>query len=281
MKPSAEREQAARAWVSAWSGQAPQCFEYLSGGYSNANYRVRLGPETYVLRFCEAESLPGIDRAREREHIVRAGSLAPELVHYELPSGHMITRLVPGRHPLPGERREGDLEAAVRLLRAVHALAPVAYRYDPIAIVRRYLDTAARLGARLPDALANTAAQVRQGTASHFCHNDFNPWNLVVGEAEQRVLDWEWSGMGDPLFDLAGLAVTHALEAEETEHMLRVYFGAELAGEHQAGLRAQLAQAQRLYWLREGAWALLQMARGSHRDEIEQQLAASLRRLGR
>ena len=276
MKPSAERERAAYAWASAWCGQSPEHFVYLSGGYSNANYRMAVDAHEYVVRFCDREAVPGIDREREQQHIAHAGALAAELVHFELPAGHMITRLVEGRHPLPGERQEGDLDACARLLKRIHALPRVTYRYQSITVARGYLDATRTLGTRVPEALARIAAEDWPSVATHFCHNDFNPWNLVLGGADERVLDWEWAGMGDPFFDLAGVVITHELDGHETDALLELHLEASGALRVE---KARLQHAMRLYWLREGGWALLQLARGNQRWEIEQQLASSITNL--
>jgi thiamine kinase len=216
--------------------------------------------------------LPGIDRARERRLIEHARTLSAPLVYFELPLGHMITRRVKGRHPIPGERSSGDLEAVAALLGKIHALPIVASHYDPAATSRAYLEEARRSGAVIPRELERAAAESWHSMASCFCHNDFNPWNIVLGDTH-CALDWEWAGMSDPFFDVAGVLVTHALEPREADAFLAHY----LVADPDPDTREHLSHAIRLYWLREGSWALLQMARGNERGEIERQLADAVK----
>lgn len=298
MLPPVESRQAAFDWASRWSGRIPDRFEYLSGGYSNSNYLMVLDEDEcgvrdeygvrdecgvrdeYVVRFCDrfggGDEFPGIDRERELTHIEHAGELTAELVHFELPAGHMVTRHVKGRHPLPDQRREEDLEASAALLKRVHALPRVSFHYDPFEVVLDYLERARRLGTRVPRPFERAAEEPWQSESTHFCHNDFNPWNLVLGATDAWVLDWEWSGTGDPFFDVAGVVVTHELTPEDADRFLELYLGQAADGT----IKRRLARAMRLYWLREGGWALLQVACGNQRHEIAQQLAAAIEYLG-
>ena len=202
MLPPVESQQIAYAWASRCLGRTPEGFEYLSGGYSNDNYLMLVGDDEFVVRFCDrvgdGEDFPGIDRERERTHIEHAGALTAELVHFELPAGHMITRRLRGRHPLPGKRRAEDLATSAALLRRVHALPTVAFHYDPFEVIVDYLARTRRLGTRVPSPFERIVEQRWTSEATHFCHNDFNPWNLILGDTEAHVLDWEWAGTGDP-----------------------------------------------------------------------------------
>ena len=156
------------------------------------------------------------------------------------------------------------------------ALPTVAFHYDPFEVIVDYLARTRRLGTRVPSPFERVVEQRWTSEATHFCHNDFNPWNLILGDSHAHVLDWEWAGTGDPFFDVAGVVVTHALDTEEAHTFLDLYLDA--AADDAA--RDRLAKAMRLYWLREGGWALLQVASGNQRLEIAQQLAAAIEYLG-
>ncbi len=39
------------------------------------------------------------------------------------------------------------------------------------------------------------------------------------------IVDWEYSGMNDPMWDLGDLSVEAGFDADQDEEMLRAYFG--------------------------------------------------------
>jgi thiamine kinase-like enzyme len=54
------------------------------------------------------------------------------------------------------------------------------------------------------------------------CHND--PYHLnFLDDGSLWLIDWEYAGMGDAMYDLAGIA--YRLDSEGRDHLLRSYFG--------------------------------------------------------
>jgi aminoglycoside phosphotransferase (APT) family kinase protein len=43
------------------------------------------------------------------------------------------------------------------------------------------------------------------------CHNDFHPWNVLVGPGGPVIIDWESASLGNPCADLARTTLTVAL----------------------------------------------------------------------
>jgi thiamine kinase-like enzyme len=88
---------------------------------------------------------------------------------------------------------------------------------------------------------------------SCLCHNDLNPKNCLSDELHFWVIDWEYAGMGDPLFDLAIVAESHNLTDPQREVLVTHY-------DEKLPLKMTLMQLDRyqeLYLLREMAWLLL------------------------
>lgn len=54
--------------------------------------------------------------------------------------------------------------------------------------------------------------------ASHSCHNDISPGNLLSGH-QLFLVDWEYAALSDPLFELAGIICNFDL-SEHQEHEL-------------------------------------------------------------
>jgi thiamine kinase len=121
-------------------------------------------------------------------------------------------------------------------LRQLHALAPV-HDLRQVSFERQ----AAQLQAALPEA---TGAPVLHATAPGvfaalgatvrprvLCHHDVHGGNMVIDPARRLwLVDWEYAGLGDPVFDLASFASQHALTLAESRllHASYVQAGGEV-----------------------------------------------------
>jgi thiamine kinase-like enzyme len=78
------------------------------------------------------------------------------------------------------------------------------------------------------------------------------------------IVDWEYSGVNDPLWDLADLAVEGAFGAEEDGELLAAYFGGPppaAAGERMVAYKAMCV----LLWT---LWGLIQHVNGNPGDKF-------------
>src|SRR5581483_3768020 len=99
------------------------------------------------------------------------------------------------------------------ILRRLHgawdALAGEVLYFCPFQTVRTYAQTAARLGAGMPHDVAAILEDAR-GLSRRIapfrpvlCHNDLLSANLIDDGRRLWLVDWEYAGIGHPLFDLA------------------------------------------------------------------------------
>jgi aminoglycoside phosphotransferase (APT) family kinase protein len=249
--------------------------ELLEGGYTNDNYALTYRDSDYVLRLARPSPLT-IDRAFEKRLL--AGPIAlltAPLVAYSLPEGHMLTRRVAG--PLLVDAKPDRTALAQYLARLHLRIPPLGRRYDLVQTIGRDLRVAAQRGELPPpwfakehESLTRAALQVRP------CHNDLNPWNVIVSAADPGrwcTLDWEIAGDNDPLFDLICLAEGLGWSLDETDALIDAYL--ELIESPRAPTTQQRRTIRKGYFLREYAWALAQLASGNRRIEIEAQLKRS------
>jgi len=61
-----------------------------------------------------------------------------------------------------------------------------------------------------------------KGSTACLCHNDVHHLNVVGGE-NLRLIDWEYAGVGEPLFDLASACVYHRYGRSQRERLLSTY----------------------------------------------------------
>ena len=86
------------------------------------------------------------------------------------------------------------------------------------------------------------------------CHNDLLPANLLSVPAGVMLVDWEYAGMGHPLFDLGNLAVNNEFDDPAEERLLETYLGAPPGAAPRAALKLMRIMSD----AREGAWGVVQ-----------------------
>lgn len=175
------------------------------------------------------------DRTREEAALRRAAEagIAPQLLLFTQPEGLSVTRYLTGAHPLTiDEFTAPDMVPRLAaLLREVHALAPIEGVFDPYADIRRWLALLDTRGATRPDRLPPLLARIDEterrraparGSEKALCHND--PYHLnFLDDGSLWLIDWEYAGMGDPMYDLASIG--HVLDRDGRDLLLESYFG--------------------------------------------------------
>ncbi len=157
----------------------------------------------------------------------RAG-LAPAPLLTVPTAGLLVTEFVPGRVLTREDARNPtQLVRIARLLRELHSLAPSpGIRRLVFAAQARTLES--HLGAATHGQFVAQAAVVfarleaEQGTSVP-CHNDVHAENMLEDERRLLLVDWEYGGLGDPVYDLAGCAIHLALDAGQRERLLDAY----------------------------------------------------------
>lgn len=59
------------------------------------------------------------------------------------------------------------------------------------------------------------------------CHNDSLCENWVYGKEGMFLIDWEYAGMNDGMWDLADVSIEASYGEEQDEYLLRCYYGRE------------------------------------------------------
>jgi thiamine kinase-like enzyme len=249
--------------------RGPVSIQPMEGGITNLNFQVT-GPEgQLVARVCSELPLLGIDRRNEavcQRAAARLG-LAPELVH-EAP-GLLVSRYLPGRTLCAADLADRGLlarvgEALLRLHEGWNRLSGHILSFCPFRTIRTYAHTAAELGACLPEGIDKLLDDSR--LLSHrispfrpaLCHNDLLPANMIRDETQLWLIDWEYAGMGNPLFDLASVSAGAGFSDEQDLALLECY-----RGELDPRDFDQLRIFKTASLLREALWAVIQTVSSS------------------
>ena len=216
---------------------APENARALEGGITNHNVRLTDQGRDYVVRL--GNDIPEHMVARWNElslsRTAHEVGLAPAVMHAE--PGVLVLDYVEAA-PLSGEDLHDPttLQAAVDLLKTLHTDGTAALRGPVLSfwvfhILRSYAGFLSANGsahqALLGGLLADAAnLETRVGPVSiMLTHNDLLPANILRGADRFWLIDWEYGGLGSPLFDLGGLATNVGLPRAAEEEMLSQYFG--------------------------------------------------------
>jgi thiamine kinase-like enzyme len=229
---SAARERLAGDPRTAALAAAP--FVPVPGGLSNHGWRVGTGGATdRFVRLARAggETL-GADRQAECEilHRVAAAGIAPRVIRCD-PEGRLLVTAW-----IDTAASADDLHITSRQLHAVaeqlarlHSLSGIAgTRRVDFAMQARSLEAVVPAGVR-GDRLGEVARGVfgrlaAAAPAPALCHHDLHRLNLLFDRAGRLwLVDWEYAGLGDPVFDLASFSSLHRLGGRSERTFLEAY----------------------------------------------------------
>jgi thiamine kinase-like enzyme len=234
------------------------------------------GTEEYINRRHEAHA------AREAARV----GVSPEVLHFDCGTGVMVARLVEGAvtmTPANFRTRPGAPGRAGAVLRQLHRSdAHFNFRFEPFAMIDEYLRVLQGKDMRLPEGyheVVTEAGAVRTALQAHplpsaACHCDPLCENFLDVGPRMWLVDWEYSGMNDPLWDLGDLSVEGGFSPAQDEEMIRAYFGGEPRPAERGRIVIYKAMCDLLWTL----WGLIQYA---NQNPVDGFWAYSLQRFER
>jgi|HubBroStandDraft_1064217.scaffolds.fasta_scaffold06721_5 aminoglycoside phosphotransferase (APT) family kinase protein len=221
-------------------GSGPTTIDSLSCGLVNTSYRVARDGRLYVLRLASSSANAsalelGLDRAWEMRvlEVASSAGLAPLIEFCDPPAGIVVVRWALGRSWSPDEVQKPEniqrLGALVRRIQALptpatpRAMSPAAW----IDFYRRALQRGAVREREVPRAGSSADCLLAElerlpAASPALCHGDLHRLNLIDGGA-LVALDWEYSHISDPLWDLAGWSSNSDLGDEARHGLLSGY----------------------------------------------------------
>lgn len=239
------------------------------GGLTNLVFRIRdwclrvpgRGTEEYIDRGNEAAA------AREAARV----GVGPEVFHADPASGLMVTRFIPGATTMTPEGFKAVAGAPARAGEAFRRLhdsgAVFPARFELFAMIDDYLSVLATKDVALPEGYhegLREAEAVRAALAAHplpvvACHCDPLCENFLDTGDRMWIVDWEYSGMNDPMWDLGDLSVEAEFDRAQEEAMICAYFGGEPKPAERGRIVIYKAMCDLLWTL----WGLIQLANGN------------------
>jgi thiamine kinase-like enzyme len=265
-------------FLAGWDGPAERL-----GGLTNQVYRLG----AHCLRIPGRGTEEYIDRANEAVAAREAASagVSPEVLHFDA-AGVMVTRFIEGcetMSPAAFRQRRGSPGRAGEALARLHRSGAVfPFRFELFSMIDSYLRLLAGKKVAFPagyhDVLGE-AESVRSALAANPvplapCHCDPLCENFLDTGGRMWIVDWEYSGMNDPMWDLGDLAVEAEFDEAQEAELRRAYFGREATAEEFGRITIYKAMCDLLWTL----WGLIQHANANPVDDFE---AYAFNRFGR
>lgn len=244
------------------------------GGLTNRVYRY--GP--FVVRIPGQGTEEYIDRENEAAaaRIAAGAGVSPEVIHADPATGIMVTRFIEAAATMSPEAfrtRAGSPARAGEAFARLHAAdRSFPFTFELFAMIESYLGVLSGKEVELPagyhDVVAEAkevrAALARRPLPSAPCHCDPLCENFLDTGGRMWIVDWEYSGMNDPMWDLGDLSVEGAFSDAQDMEMLVAYFGREPTPADHGRMVIYKAMCDLLWTL----WGLIQLANGNPADDF-------------
>jgi thiamine kinase-like enzyme len=208
------------------------------GGLTNRNYEIQSPVGHFVLRIPGEGTGDIVDRGVE-EHNARIAAQAgvnAEVLFFDAAEGTMLCRYVENSVTMSpkGFKDIGAVERAGHAFRRLHTCGHLfRTRFELFEQIDNYLAVVEKLGAPIPDGYAEVhreAEAVRDALGAHElplapCHCDPLAENFLDVGNRMFIVDFEYSGNNDPMWDLGDLSVEAEFDEKQDEVFLNAYFG--------------------------------------------------------
>lgn len=211
------------------------------GGMTNKNYKVTINNEHFVLRVPGNGTEEMISRSNEMKNALYAHEVGvdAELIYFNEKTGIKVSRFIENAETLSPDsaRRHVNMKLTTSILRKLHSSTkPMSTRFDIYNEIEKYHNLVVKYGAMhyedyeytrervyaLQDILMTLDVKLTP------CHNDLVAENLIKsGEDKMYLIDWEYAGMNDPMWDLAAHILECDFNEEDEARFLNLYFNGE------------------------------------------------------
>lgn len=243
----------------------------FAGGLTNYNYIMDIKGIEYVIRQPGGMTDQIIDRKMERinNNIASEFGVNSDCLYFDEYSGIKISTYIKNSQNVANADpcSPKNLESVASIMKKIHS-SPKHFsnRFDWQTELSKYELLIQQLHGNLffdytilKDQLIILFQKNIKNIILAPCHNDTVPENFIVDDTGRTYLiDWEYSGMNDPCWDVAAYILESKLSAEAIHHLIQNYFGHPLTPIEELKIK-YFMMAQDLLWT---AWALIRHYNG-------------------
>ncbi|MFW2489217.1 NTP transferase domain-containing protein [Clostridium chromiireducens] len=245
-----------------------------AGGMTNKNYKISVKENKYILRVAGVGTEQMINRSTEmfNSAIASEKGYNVEVPYFNLETGVKISKFIENAETLTHRsiKKEENLKQVTSILRDLHEC--IDFHMDNEFNMFRELEKYENILRKDDGNFFDDYDEVREKVMAleeelKVCnrvfvpsHNDLVSENLVK-DTEGRIylIDWEYSGINDDMWDLAALSLENEFSEDDIELMFRLYFKGKEA-DNDSRRRLLIHQiCQDFLW---AVWTLIKEAEG-------------------
>ena len=203
------------------------------GGMTNQNYLVKTTSNQYIVKFFGKGTDKLINRQNEKFNLDLLKDLKLDVENYlfDIEAGIKVNQYIKSANTLNSTTIKTKFEKIAPILQTVHASGKeLKGEFAPFEEIKKYetliqgeisypnYETVRKLVFSLKEELEEI------GIDKKSCHIDLVPENFIEGpDGHLYLIDWEYSSMNDPMWDLAALFLESEFSLEEEEDFLSHY----------------------------------------------------------
>ena len=206
----------------------------LEGGITNLNFLVNHGNEKLVVRL--GQDIPEHLVYRSNEINVSKAAheigVSPKLIHSE--QGVLVLEFIESE-TLDPKGVQKNLEKIIPVIKKIHNEIPnflsgqpaIFWVFHVIKYYANFLRSNHSIHQNKIDDLLLKASKLEKLSSPReivFGHNDFLAANFLDDGSKIWVVDWEYGGFNDPLFDIGGLASNNDFKKDLEKEALEMYY---------------------------------------------------------
>ena len=211
------------------------------GGMTNIVHLVETKDINLVVRIPGKGTEDYINRTFEYNNAMAAwrAGISAEIVWADVDNGIMVSKAINGIETMTpnlfSSRKGSSARAGAALAKLHNSGETFDFRFDLFNMIDDYLKILSSKNAELPDGyheIVQAAKPVKLALEANPiilapCHCDPLCENFLDDGQKMWIVDWEYSGMNDPLWDLGDLSVEASMNQDQENEMLKAYFGEE------------------------------------------------------
>ncbi|MEK6205801.1 MAG: phosphotransferase family protein [Amylibacter sp.] len=257
---------------------AEDCKITRLGGLTNLVHLVETAARKVIVRIPGEGTDEYIDRAIENKNAnaaYRAG-VSAEVLWADAATGVMISEAIQNIETMTPDlfsSRVGSSARAGDALAKLHGSGEVfKFRFELFAMIGDYLNILSTKDVNLPDGyheIVKAAGPVKDALAANPaslapCHCDPLCENFLDDGDKMWIVDWEYSGMNDPLWDVGDLSVEAGMDTDQEMALMEAYFGDTPTAAQHGRVVIYKAMCDLLWTL----WGLIQHADGNSAEDF-------------
>lgn len=208
------------------------------GGMSNKNFRVNYQDKSYVLRVPGNGSDGMVERSNEEFNAIEGCKMGvnPEIRYFNAKTGIKLADYVENAETLNSAtiQRHDNLRKIAEIYHKIHdAHIRLKNEFNLFQEIEKYDKLIEKVGAKMYPGWEEFKPKVMRlesylnaiGIELTPCHDDAVPENFIKAEdGTIYLIDWEYSGMNDPMADFAALFLESEFPEDTQDYFLNKYY---------------------------------------------------------